>query len=122
LVLRAGFIFLGAYVVVYSAQTVANSVWGWALNQTVGGHPITFWTVFLPAEDLIQSLPFEPWRLCLLAVALRRCLMIFRLRAESAGTAAPQVSAIAAAREQAAADLESRGVPIPEDLAEKVGV
>lgn len=122
LVLRAGFIFLGAYVVVYSAQTVANSVWGWALNQTVGGHPITFWTVFLPAEDLIQSLPFEPWRLCLLAVALRRCLMIFRLRAESAGTAAPQVGAIAAAREQAAADLESRGVPIPEDLAEKVGV
>ncbi|MBO0812413.1 MAG: hypothetical protein J2P23_10260, partial [Microlunatus sp.] len=34
LILRAGFIFLGAYVVVYSAQTVADSVWNWALNQT----------------------------------------------------------------------------------------
>lgn len=118
LILRAGFTFLGAYVVVYSAQTVADSVWGWALNQTIGGHPMTFWMVALPAQDFAQSLPFEPWRLCLLAVALRRCLMIFRLRAESAGTAHPAASPVLAAREVAAADLASRGRPVPE----KVGV
>lgn len=116
LVLRAGFIFLGAYVVVYSAQTVATSFWGWALNQTMGGHPITFWEVFLPAQDLISSVPFEPWRLCLLAVALRRCLTIFRLRAENAGTADLEVGAMAAAREAAASDLKSRGVPLPEEV------
>ncbi|GAB3917542.1 hypothetical protein GCM10011575_31460 [Microlunatus endophyticus] len=114
LVLRAGFTFLGAYVVVYSAQAVGSSIWSWALNQTIGGHPMTFWMVFLPAQDFVTSLPFEPWRLCLLAVALRRCLMIFRLRAESRGTANLEVGAVEAAREVAAADLGSRGTPVPE--------
>ncbi|MBO0813319.1 MAG: hypothetical protein J2P23_14920, partial [Microlunatus sp.] len=96
----------------------ADSFWNWALNQTIGGHPMTFWMTFLPAQDFISSLPFEPWRLCLLAVALRRCLVIFRLRAENAGTVHPEDSAAQAARKVAAADLASRGLPVPE----KVGV
>jgi hypothetical protein len=115
LILRAGLIFLGAYVVVYGAQTVADSFWNWTLNQTIGGHQMIFWMVFLPAQDFLSSLPFEPWRLCLLAVALRRCLMIFRLRAESAGTIVPEGAALAA-RDAAAADLAARGRPVPEQV------
>jgi len=116
LILRAGFAFLGAYVVVYSAQTVADTLWNWALNETIGGHPMTVWMVILPIQDFVSSLPFEPWRLCLLAVALRRCLMIFRLRAQTSGTMHPQQGAMDAARDVAAADLASRGRPVPEEV------
>jgi hypothetical protein len=117
LILRAGFTFLGAYIVVYAAQTVADSLWGWVMTQTIGGHPMSFWMVAIPAYNLITTLPFEPWRLCLLAVALRRCLLIFRLRAEEAGTLSPEPGTPRTAREAAAADLTSQGQPVPEQVA-----
>jgi hypothetical protein len=115
LILRAGFIFLGAYVVVYALEEVGSAVFGWALNQTIGGHHMTFWEVWLPANDLINDLPFEPWRLCLLAVALQRCLQIFRLRAEAAGTTGLGAEATLAARQTAAADLDAAR-PVPQGV------
>ncbi|SDS72280.1 hypothetical protein [Microlunatus soli] len=86
LILRAGFSFLGAYVVVYGAQKIATSAFDWLLANTIGGHQFTFWLVWLPSYNLVIDLIFEPWRLCLLAAALRRCLIIFRTRAEVRGT------------------------------------
>jgi hypothetical protein len=86
LILRAGFSFLGAYVVVYGAQRIAAAAFDLLLTNTIGGHEFSFWLVWLPSYDLIEDMIFEPWRLCLLAVALRRCLIIFRQRAEHRGT------------------------------------
>lgn len=86
LILRAGFSFLGAYVVVYGAQKIATAAFGWLLTNTIGGHHFIFWLVWLPSYNLVIDLIFEPWRLCLLAVALRRCLVIFRNRAAQRGT------------------------------------
>lgn len=86
LILRAGFSFLGAYVVVYGLQRIAANAFDWLLTNTIGGHQFTFWIVWLPSYNLVIDLIFEPWRLCLLAVALRRCLIIFRNRAEVRGT------------------------------------
>lgn len=121
LILRAGFVFLGAYVVVYAAEEVASTVFGWLLAQTIGGHQMAFWMVWLPAQDLVADLPFEPWRLCLLAVALRRCLQIFRMRAEAAGTtrpaAAPLTAWQAAAADQAdAVPAEPAAAPVPQQV------
>ncbi|MBO0882697.1 MAG: hypothetical protein J2P17_20660, partial [Mycobacterium sp.] len=116
LILRAGVVFLGAYVVVYSAQAVGSTVWSWILTKTIGGHPMTFWIMVKPLYDLALTLPFEPWRLCLLAVALRRCLMIFRLRAERAGTVTPEAGAPRTAREAAAVDLGLRGRAVEDQV------
>lgn len=84
LILRAGVIFLGAYIVVYSVQQILNNYTHVLVQKVVGGHDIDFWVTLGPVWDLIYGLPFEPLRLCLLAVAFRRCLELFRARAHPA--------------------------------------
>ena len=46
-----------------------------------------------PAIDLLEIAPFETLRLCLLAVAFRRCLEVFRQRVHAAaGSAAAETA------------------------------
>ncbi|WP_152365141.1 hypothetical protein [Microlunatus speluncae] len=81
LILRAGVIFLGAYIAVYAVHQILNNYAHVLVQSIVGGHDITFWVTWGPVWDLLYGLPFEPLRLCLLAVAFRRCLELFRARA-----------------------------------------
>lgn len=87
LVLRAGGIFLGALVLVYALQAIAKNYLEWLLDLLAGGHQIDFWIVAGPVVDLLPNLILEPVRICLLAVAFRRCLELFRARSEAAGAA-----------------------------------
>lgn len=80
LVLRAGVVFLAAYVVLYTLIEVAENLLQFAVYRIVGGHGIEFWYIFGPSFDLLAELPLEPLRLCLLAVAFFRCLELFRAR------------------------------------------
>ncbi len=89
LILRAGLVFLGAYLLAYNLLEIVSNYWTSFTNHLIGGHPVVFWSAFGPAVDLLQNLPFEPWRLCLLAAALQRALQIFRSRAEQRGTLHP---------------------------------
>ena len=82
LVLRAGVNFLGALVLVYAAQGIARDYLDRALHLITGGHAVDFWIVAGPVLDLLPSLAVEPLRICLLAVALRRCLELFRARSD----------------------------------------
>lgn len=84
LILRAGVIFLGAYVIVYAIQQILNNYVHLLVKGIVGGHDIDFWVPTDPIWDLVYNLPFEPLRMCLLAVAFRRCLELFRARAHPA--------------------------------------
>lgn len=81
LILRAGAVFLGAYVLVYALQTTLANYFSVLATKIIGGHLVDFWIVFGPSVDLIENAAFEPLRLCLLAVAFRRCLELFRGRA-----------------------------------------
>jgi len=80
LVLRAGVGFLGAFVLVYTAVLVAQSSVQQLYLFVLGGHDIAFWYRAGPLLDLVDDLPWEPLRLCLLAVAFRRCLELFHQR------------------------------------------
>jgi hypothetical protein len=82
LVLRAGVIFLAAFVVLYTLLEVARNLLEAFVGALVGGHTVAFWFLLGPFFDLLYSLPFEPLRLCLLAVAFFRCLEIFRAKLE----------------------------------------
>ncbi len=84
LILRAGVIFLGAFIAVYAVHQILNNYAHVLVQSIVGGHDITFWVTWGPVWDLLYGLPFEPLRLCLLAVAFRRCLELFRARAHPA--------------------------------------
>ncbi len=86
LVLRAGLVFLGSYVLVYSMIAIAQNYAGTLLYAAIGGHPVDFWVTWEPLTDLVQKLPFEPLRLCLLAVAFRRCLELFQQRVTAGGS------------------------------------
>lgn len=101
LILRAGLVFLGGYVLVYAGLTIVRQLFNLALNTAIGGHPIEFWVVWGPLTGLIDDLMFEPWRLCLLAAALQRCLTIFRMRAEARGTLHPAEGAALTAQQEA---------------------
>ena len=59
---------------------IAQNYAGTLLYTAIGGHAIDFWVTWEPLTDLVQKLPFEPLRLCLLAVAFRRCLELFQQR------------------------------------------
>lgn len=80
LVLRAGAIFLGAFVLVYSLVAILKNYFEVLVLALIGGRDVSFWIVANPAIDLLLELPFEPLRLVLLAVAFRRCLELFRSR------------------------------------------
>ncbi|GAA2093980.1 hypothetical protein GCM10009841_04100 [Microlunatus panaciterrae] len=81
LVLRAGAVFLGAYVLVYAIQEILQNYLHTLVITLVGGHLVGFWQVTSPIFDLVYTLPFEPLRICLLAVAFHRCLLVFLSRA-----------------------------------------
>ena len=70
-------VFLGAYVAVYSAIVMAGYGVGMLTDRLSGGRDIAFWYAFGPWISLIPDLLFEPLRMCLLAVAFRRCLELF---------------------------------------------
>lgn len=80
LVLRAGLLFLGSFVLAYAALQITRNVFSTLLHATLGGHLSSFWVVWEPVLDLLENAPFEPLRICLLAVAFRRCLEVFALR------------------------------------------
>ena len=82
LVLRAGLAFLGSYVLVYSVIVVAHNSWSTLVHTLIGGHSGTFWVHWEPVVGLLSDGAFEPLRLCLLAVAFRRCLELFRQRSQ----------------------------------------
>lgn len=89
LVLRAGALFLGSYVLAYSLVLIARNYLETLLNTVVGGHPFPFWVRWEPVFGLITEAPFETLRLCLLAVAFRRCLELFAQRVEAGPAPAP---------------------------------
>ena len=87
LVLRAGLVFLGSFVLVYAVLDAVGNYAETALNALLGGRQSDFWTTWGPWIDLALVLPFEPLRLCLLAVAFRRCLELFHQRSLDAPVA-----------------------------------
>jgi hypothetical protein len=80
LVVRAGPIFLGCYIFVYNLVIIARNYLEALLYWIVGGHEGPFWVRWEPVFDLIPNVLIEPLRLCLLAVAFRRCLEVFAER------------------------------------------
>lgn len=93
LVLGAGAGFLGAFVLVYTAVIVAQSSVQQLYLSLLGGHDITFWYRAGPLLDLVDNLPWEPLRLCLLAVAFRRCLELFQQRTARVAEPSPVLDA-----------------------------
>ncbi|GAB2592997.1 hypothetical protein [Microlunatus antarcticus] len=89
LVLGAGAGFLGAFVLVYTAVVVAQDSVQRLYLTVLGGHDIDFWYRAGPLLDLVDNLPWEPLRLCLLAVAFRRCLELFQQRTARATQPSP---------------------------------
>jgi hypothetical protein len=87
LILRAGLVFLGSFVLVHAVLEAVRNYASTALDTLIGGHTVDFWTVWQPWLDLAVNLPFEPLRLCLLAVAFRRCLELFQQRSHAAAPA-----------------------------------
>lgn len=80
LVLRAGVVFVGAYVAAYSAIAMASNGLEMLINHLFAGRPIAFWYAYGTSLGLIPEVLFEPLRICLLAVAFRRCLELFWAR------------------------------------------
>lgn len=89
LVLRAGVVFLGAYVAVYSVILMAGAGVDMLTNQLSGGRDISFWYAFGPWLSVVPDAVFETLRLCLLAVAFRRCLELFWSRSHTDAGAFP---------------------------------
>ncbi len=80
LVFRSGPTFIGSFVVVYAAVTTLGNYLQTSERLVTGGHDLDFWLVFDPLIELVRTLPIELLRLCLLAVAFRRCLELFNQR------------------------------------------
>ncbi|MFT4166704.1 MAG: hypothetical protein QM650_15810 [Microlunatus sp.] len=77
LVLRAGVVFLGAYVAVYSAIVMASNGLEMMIDHLFADRSIAFWYAYGTSLGLVPDVLFEPLRICLLAVAFRRCLELF---------------------------------------------
>jgi hypothetical protein len=92
LVLRAGVLFLGSYILAYSLVLIAQSYFSRLLDFLVGGRELTFWARWQPVFEL-GDVPLELLRLCLLAVAFRRCLELFRQRAHTPAVSPEPVGA-----------------------------
>jgi hypothetical protein len=104
-VLRAGPIFLGCYVFVYNVVIIAQNYLERLLHVIIGGHQGQFWVQWEPVFALIQDALVEPVRLCLLAVAFRRCLELFGRR--SAAEPVPAASPMPARPDLASAEAGS---------------
>ncbi|MDO5498381.1 MAG: hypothetical protein Q4F67_01720 [Propionibacteriaceae bacterium] len=114
LVLNAGLLFLCAFVVLHHAITRVSDLFSNLVTRLVGGHTVDFWYTWDVLIDLSRHLPFEPLRVCLLAVALRECLTFFRARAEAASA---QRYAGVAARDGNAAPARAAGGPVAPETA-----
>ncbi len=90
LVLRAGVVFLGSYVVLYTLLRVGRDQLERGIDALLGGHEVAFWVTWGPLIDVVPGVVFEPLRLCLLAVAFHRCLQAFRRRSPDSGLMAEQ--------------------------------
>ena len=110
LVLRAGARFLGAFVLVYTLVLVAQNTVRRLYLGLLGGHPIDFWYRLGPVLDLVDDVPWEPLRLCLLAVAFRRCLELFHQRS---GDRPPEETTREAGVELVGAGGTADGTPGP---------
>ncbi len=86
LVVRSGPTFIGSFVLVYAAVAILGNYLQRLVRLVTGGRDLDFWLVYDPLLDLIRTLPVELLRLCLLAVAFRRCLELFDQRAVAAET------------------------------------
>ena len=78
LVLRAGVLFLGSYILAYSLVLITGNYVETSLYWLIGGHEVRFWIRWEPLIELLYRPWFETLRLCLLAVAFRRCLELFQ--------------------------------------------
>lgn len=94
LVLRAGAVFLGSYVLLYTAIIVIENAVLRLVHVLSGGRPVDFWVVYDPLIDLLQMVPWELLRICLLAAAFRRCLEVFQLRGQRANAAAARAPSV----------------------------
>jgi hypothetical protein len=117
LVLRAGVVFLGAYVAVYSAIVMAGDGLNSLIDNLLGGRPISFWFAYGPALGLLTDALFEPLRICLLAVAFRRCLELFWQRSHPAAAGDPDPRAAGDPDPRAAEDPDPRATEDPVELA-----
>ena len=80
LVLRAGWPFLGAYVIAFTVLDLAAKqldLWAWRL---LGGHAIRFWIAVYPFLDLLSLVVMMGITWVLLTVAYSRALSIFAAR------------------------------------------
>jgi hypothetical protein len=82
LVLRAGAVFLGSYVMLYTAIVVVQNALTWFVHFLAGGRQVDFWYINDPLVELLKNVPWELLRICLLAAAFRRCLEVFRVRGQ----------------------------------------
>jgi hypothetical protein len=106
LVFRAGPLFLGSYIFVYTLVIIAQNYIDQGMNWLVGGHEAMFWVRWEPVFALLQDALTEPIRLCLLAVAFRRCLELFAQRAAAHAEQVARPVATPVAR-RALADAEA---------------
>ncbi len=93
LVIRAGAVFLGAYVLLYTAILVIQNSLSRLIHVLIGGREVSFWFVADPFIDLVKNVPLELLRLCLLAVAFRRCLEVFQDRGRQLSPVPSEVGA-----------------------------
>jgi hypothetical protein len=77
LVLRAGWPFLGAFVIAFTVVDLAGTVAQIAVFRLVGGHEVGFWLRLLPLVDMIELVLQMTVIWILLAVAYTRALSIF---------------------------------------------
>lgn len=87
LVLRSGVLFLVAFVILHLLITRLEDLWANAILWLIGGRLSDFWYTWGPLVDLAREVPFQPLRVCLLAVTFAACLARFRARAEAAAAA-----------------------------------
>lgn len=80
LVLRAGWPFLGAFVVAFTLLDVAGDQLQQAVFRLIGGHAVDFWLRLLPFIDAIQLVVVMGVLWVLLTVAYTRALSIFAER------------------------------------------
>ena len=97
LIIRSGLTFLGAYVLIYTAIRVLNNLIDVVSSLLAGGHQVDFWVPYGSFFDLLGFLPTESLRICLLAVAFHRCLLLFKARAADVDTAVLPADVVARA-------------------------
>lgn len=97
LILRTGLTFLGAYILIYTLIRMITNLIGTFVDELSGGHQVDYWIRFGSFFDLVETLPSETIRICLLAVAFHRCLLLFKARAADVDTAVLPADVVARA-------------------------